>query len=72
MPYGIQRSDEERLKRHKEIFGEEELPPRGTGLERGTAWPAIFSGTSEITEKLFIAVLSGLATSLLVGYIVKK
>jgi len=71
MPYGIQRTDEERLKRHKEIFGEEELPPRGTGLERGTAWPVTFSSTNEIGERLLIAVLSGLTASLLVGYFVK-
>ena len=31
---GVPRTDEERLARHRELYGEEELPPRGTGLMR--------------------------------------
>ena len=33
--FGKPRSDEERKKRHKFLFGNEKLPPRGTGLARG-------------------------------------
>lgn len=31
--YGNPKTDEERRKRHKALYGTSELPPRGTGLK---------------------------------------
>jgi len=34
MPYGMPKSDAERKKTHKALFGTDKLPPRGTGRVR--------------------------------------
>jgi len=33
--FGHPRTDEERKKRHKRLYGTEKLPKRGTGLRKG-------------------------------------
>jgi len=42
--FGTPRTTEERLFRHRLLFGEEALPPRGTGFLRGTAAQGSISG----------------------------
>ncbi len=33
-PYGVPKTDEERKATHKKLYGNENIPPRGTGLKK--------------------------------------
>lgn len=61
---GVPRTEEERLARHEALYGTSELPPRGTGLQRGTA----AQGTR--TNNNLVKPLAGAAGGAIVGGLV--
>jgi len=63
--YGFPRSDAERAERHYDLYGETELPPRGTGLIGGNTMNGLPSWMPDWMQNNAAPAIAGIAVLLL-------